>query len=62
MASVPTRTLFTQLVDDAAVFPPGNFSLTEAIDRRCARRGTPASDVAADIGAAIRGLPALDLI
>lgn len=44
MPSLPTRTLFTQLVDDAAVFPPGNFSLIEAIDRRSARRGTPASD------------------
>lgn len=44
MPSLPTRTLFTQLVDDAAVFPPGNFSLSEAIDRRSARRGTPASD------------------
>lgn len=44
MPSLPTRTLFTQLVDDAAVFPPGNFSLSEAIERRSARRGTPASD------------------
>lgn len=44
MPSLPTRTLFTQLVDDAAVFPPGNFSLSEAIDRRSARRGTPTSD------------------
>lgn len=44
MPSLPTRTLFTQLVDDAAVFPPGNFTLSEAIDRRSARRGTPASD------------------
>lgn len=44
MPSLPTRTLFTQLVDDAAVFPPGNFSLSEAIDRRSTRRGTPASD------------------
>lgn len=44
MPSLPTRTLFTQLVDDAAVFPPGNLSLSEAIDRRSARRGTPASD------------------
>lgn len=44
MTSLPSRTLFTQLIDDAAVFPPGNFSLSEAIDRRSARRGTPASD------------------
>lgn len=44
MPSLPIRTLFTQLVDDAAVFPPGNFSLSEAIHRRSVRRGTPASD------------------
>ncbi|WP_018155446.1 hypothetical protein [Demetria terragena] len=33
------RTLFEGLIDDAAVFPPGNFSLAEAISRRTARRG-----------------------
>ncbi|WP_265447604.1 hypothetical protein [Flexivirga meconopsidis] len=44
MPSLPTRALFTQLIDDAAVFPPGNFPLDEAIERRAGRRGTPASD------------------
>ena len=44
MASLPPRTLFTQLIDDAAVFPPGNCSLSEAIERRSARRSTPAAD------------------
>lgn len=40
----PTRALFAHLLDDAAVFPPGNFPLDEAIERRARRRGTPASD------------------
>ncbi|RNI23236.1 hypothetical protein [Flexivirga caeni] len=44
MASLPPRALFTQLIDDAAVFPPGNYSLSQAIERRSARRGTPAAD------------------
>lgn len=41
----PPRALFAGLIDDAAVFPPGNFPLPEAISRRLAREGAPCQDL-----------------
>ncbi|TWP35708.1 hypothetical protein [Leekyejoonella antrihumi] len=40
---LPPFALFDGLLDDAAVFPPGNFPLEEAIARRMRRRGTAAA-------------------
>lgn len=44
-SSVPPRALFAGLIDDAAVFPPGNFPLDEAISRRVERRGSSVNDL-----------------
>lgn len=43
--SLPPRALFTGLIDDAAVFPPGNYPLPEAISRREQRRGAPYAEL-----------------
>lgn len=43
--STPPRALFAGLIDDAAVFPPGCFSLSEAVARRAARRTQPYVDL-----------------
>ena len=43
--SASTRELFTGLIDDAAVFPPGNAPLDVAIDRHLAHRASPVSDI-----------------
>ncbi|MDE9367818.1 hypothetical protein PZ938_19545 [Luteipulveratus sp. YIM 133132] len=43
--TLPPRALFTGLVDDAAVFPPGNASLPDAIARRERRRGATYADL-----------------
>jgi hypothetical protein len=43
--SASTRKLFTGLIDDAAVFPPGNAPLDVAIDRHLAHRASPVSDI-----------------
>lgn len=41
MSTTAPPSLFDGLLDDAAVFPPGSFSLREAIDRRRRRERTP---------------------
>lgn len=41
----PPRVLFAGLVDDAAVFPPGSFTLPDAVSRVAARRSRSYADL-----------------
>ncbi|WP_050670023.1 hypothetical protein [Luteipulveratus halotolerans] len=43
--TLPPRALFTGLIDDAAVFPPGSATLEETVARRDQRRHTSSTDL-----------------
>lgn len=56
--ALPTRALFLQLLSDATVLPPAELPLDEAVARRAARRGTPASDFVGPLLVAPADVPA----